>query len=175
MALVETRRRADDRGMGRLVRDIMVTEVVTLRPEDSVSHAISVLIDHDIGGAPVVDDDGRPVGLLSDGDLVVRQGYLHVPSVYSLFLERGQSFPPPSVVQFDIELRKALGATVAEVMDPSPVTCREDESVEDIATRMLDHGVRRLPVVRHGRLVGIVARGDLLRLLAPSSGDPPPA
>jgi CBS domain-containing protein len=127
---------------------------------------VSVLLEHDIGGAPVVDDDNRPVGLLSDGDLVVRQGYLHVPSVYSLFLERGYESPSPSVVQFDIELRKALGSTVGEVMDPNPVTCLEDETIEDIATRMLDCGVRRLPVVREGRLVGIVARGDLLRLLA---------
>ena len=154
----------------RRVRDIMVTDVVTLHPGDSVSHAVSVLLEHDIGGAPVVDDNDRPVGLLSDGDLVVRQSYLHVPSVYSLFLERAHARPSPAVEQFDVELRKALGSTVAEVMDPNPITCLEDESVQVIATRMLDYGVRRVPVVRQGRLVGIVARGDLLRLLASGPG-----
>jgi len=111
------------------------------------------------------------VGLLSDGDLVVRQGHLHLPSVFTLFLECSDEFPPPSLQQFDIELRKALGTTVSELMDPDPPTCFEDETIEDVATRMVDLGVRRLPVVRQGRLVGIVARGDLLKLLVPRPTD----
>jgi CBS domain-containing protein len=93
-----------------------------------------------------------------------------VPSVFALFAEH-RAGAMPSVEVFEIELRKAVGSTVAEVMDPAPATCQEDESVQDIATRMLDLGVRRLPVVRDGQLVGIVARGDLLRLLVPESDE----
>jgi len=79
------------------VRDIMVTEVVTLRPGDSVEAAVALLLDRQVGGVPVVDDDGFLVGLLSDSDLVVRQGHLHVPTIFTLFRERREGFrPPPS-------------------------------------------------------------------------------
>ncbi len=148
-----------------LVRDIMVTSVVALRPDDTIRRAVRVLLDHDLGGVPVVDDSGHLLGLLADDDLLVREGSVHVPSVLSLFLERSTSFPPPSVRLFDMELRKAFGVTVGEVMDGDPATCNEDETVETVATRMHDGRHRRLPVVRDGKLVGIVARRDLLRLL----------
>lgn len=149
----------------------MVTDVVTLGPGDSVVDAVSVLLEHDVGGVPVVDEEHRLMGMLSDSDLLVRQGRLHVPTLFTLFVERGSGFPPPSLQVFESELRKALGSTVGDLMDAAPPTCTEDETVEDVTTRMLDCGVRRLPVVRHGRLVGIVARGDLLRLLASGGGD----
>ena len=151
-----------------LVRDVMVTEVFTLRPEDSVADAVSILLEHDVGGVPVIDGDGMLVGLLSDRDLVVRQGRVHVPTVFSLFFDQSHGFPPPSLEAFATELRKALGSTVAELMDPNPPTSSEDETIEEVATRMVDRGASRLPIVRHGRLVGIIARADLLRMLAPS-------
>ncbi len=158
-----------------LVRDIMVTAVVTLDPGDTVRRAVEVLLHNDVGGAPVVDADGRLVGLLEDDDLLVREGSVHVPSVLSLFLEHSSSFPPPSVRLFDMELRKAFGTTVRELMDGDPATCTEDEAVETVATRMHDGRIRRLPVVRDGLLVGIVARRDLLRLLERHLADGPPA
>lgn len=150
-----------------LVQDIMVSDVVTLTPEDSVERAVSVLLEHNVGGVPVVDGERRVVGLLSDGDLVAREGHIHVPNVYSLFGEAPGGFPWEAWLRFEHELRRVLGSTVAEVMEVDPPTCSEAETVEDVATRLLDLGARRLPVVREGRLVGIVARGDLLRLLAP--------
>ena len=103
----------------------------------------------------------------------IREATLHVPSVLSLFLEHSMSFPPPSVRLFDMELRKAFGTTVAEIMDSDPATCTEDEPVESVATRMHDGGLRRLPVVRDGVVVGIVARRDLLKLLARHLSDGP--
>ncbi len=151
------------------VRDFMVTEVVTLEPGDSIEHAVAVLLDHDVGGAPVVDTQGRLVGLLSDSDLMVRQGRLHVPPVFTLFFERAGllvSSSSSSLRAFERELQKALGSTVGEVMERDPPVCLPSETAEEVATRMLERSARRLPVVDdEGRLVGIVARGDLLRLL----------
>ncbi len=149
----------------RLVKDFMVTAVVTLFPEDRIERAVATLLEHQVGGAPVVDAQGRLVGLLSDRDLLVRQGRIHVPTIFTIFSEHGRGFPPPSLEAFVTALHKALGTTVGEVMDPNPPTCTEEETAEDVATRMLDHDASRLPVVRDGILVGIVARGDLLRLL----------
>jgi CBS domain-containing protein len=151
------------------VRDVMVCKVLTLRPGDSVTCAITLLVEHQLGGAPVVDEDGNLVGLLSDVDIVVRQGRLHFPSAFTLFSERREQFPPPSLSRLELELRKTLGSTVVELMDPNPPVCFEGDSIEDVATRMVELGARRLPVVRGRRLVGILAREDLLRLLIPEA------
>jgi CBS domain-containing protein len=60
-------------------------------------------------------------------------------------------------------MRKAVGATVGEVMSENPETCSDDATVEEVATALHEHDLSRLPVVRDGKLVGIVARGDILR------------
>lgn len=157
-----------------LVRDIMVTDVVTLKPDDTVEQAASRLLERGVGGAPVVDDEGRVLGLLSDSDLVVRHSHLHIPTIFTLFGEVGAGFSRPSLQALDIELRKALGSTVADVMDPYAATCGDEESIEDAATRMAETSASRLPVLREGRLVGVIARGDLVRLLVRTEPDAQP-
>jgi CBS domain-containing protein len=142
----------------------MTTEVVSFRPEDGVEQAMATLVERGIGGGPVVDEEGRLVGVISDDDLIVQGARLHVPTVFTLLSE--VAMWPPSVRHFERELRKAMAATVGEVMSRHVVTCSPDDTVEDVATTLHDRGLRRLPVVEDGRVVGIVARGDVLRALA---------
>ena len=145
------------------VRDVMTTDVITFKPSDSVESAARALAERRLGGAPVVDDGGRVVGLLEDDDLILQEARIHFPTVISLlgaYLEL-----PSSLHRFEHEVRKAVGATVADVMDADPPSCSEDDTLERVATLMHDRGLSRLPVVRDGRLVGIVARGDLVRAL----------
>jgi len=145
------------------VADIMTTEVLTFRPDDPVDDAALRLLERQVGGAPVVDADGRLVGMLEDDDLLVQESRLHLPTAVSLL--GGVLEWPPSVHHFEQELRKAVGATVADVMDPERASCSESDTVEDAATRLHDERRRRLPVVRDGKVVGIVARGDILRAM----------
>lgn len=147
------------------VRDVMTTEVVTLRPDDPVEAAAAVLVDHDIGGAPVIDEHRAVVGMLADDHLVMRQTRLHVPTALLILLELRQQWPPPSVTRFQAEIGQALATTVGQAMEPDPPTCGPDDSIEDAATLLHVTEQRRLPVVHEGRLVGIVTRSDLLRLL----------
>jgi CBS domain-containing protein len=149
-----------------LVRQVMTTEVVTFAPEETVEAATRRLLDRDVDGAPVVDAEGRVIGMLSSDDLLVQETQLHYPTVFSLFgayLEL-----PSSHRKFEEELRRAVAAVVRDVMATEPVTCAPDDTLERVATLMHERKVSRLPVVDAGRLVGIVARGDLLRaLIAP--------
>ena len=145
------------------VADIMTTDVVTLRPEDPVDEAARKLIEGNVGGCPVVDAQGRLVGLLEDDDLLVQETRLHLPTAISIL--GGVLEWPPSVHHFEQELRKAVGATVSDVMGREVASCSEDDTVEDAATRLHDEHRRRLPVVREGRVVGVVARGDILRAM----------
>ena len=150
-----------------LVRSVMTTDVVTFTPEESVQDAIRRLVEREVDAGPVLDADGHLVGMLSSSDLLVQETKLHYPTVVSLFgayLEL-----PSSHRRFEEDLRRAVGATVADVMATDPVSCAEDDTLERAATLMHDHGVSRLPVTNDGRLVGIIARGDILRAVMGAS------
>lgn len=153
-----------------LVRQVMTTDVLTFHPEDSVESAARRLTERRLGGAPVVDDDGRVVGLLEDDDLIVQEVRLHFPTVISVF--GGYLELPSSLAHFESDLRKAVGATVADVMDPDAPTCGPDDTLETVATRLHDSESSRLAVVDdEGRLIGIVSRGDLVRAIVGDGGD----
>ncbi len=162
-----------------LVRQVMTTDVLTFRPTDTVETAAKALSERRLGGAPVVDEEGRLVGLIEDDDLIVQEARIHFPTVVSVlgaYLEL-----PSSASRMETELRKAVGTSVGDVMDPEPPTCSPDDSLETVATLLHERTASRLPVVEDGRLVGIVSRGDLVRDIAGyfSEGDaaaasPPP-
>ena len=152
-----------------LVREVMtkVPDVLTFGAGDRIEDAARALADRRLGGAPVLDDAGRVIGLLSDDDLIVQEARLHAPTVITVL---GAYIPLPGQQHdFEEELRKAAGATVGDVMDDDPEVCREDDTLEHVATALHDRDLSRLPVVDGaGTLVGIVSRGDLVRaLLAP--------
>lgn len=143
------------------VRRVMTTDVVSFSPDEPVGDAVKRLVEREVDGGPVVDAEGEVVGMLTAGDLLVQETRLHYPTVVSLFgayLEL-----PSSHRHFEEDLRRAVGSTVGEVMSDQVVTCAEDDTLERAATLMHEHRVSRLPVTREGRLVGLVARGDILR------------
>ena len=143
------------------VREVMTTSVLTFKRDDKVQNAAEAMSARSIGGAPVVDDENQVVGMLRDDDLIVSDVRLHLPTVISVlgaYLEL-----PSSAHRFDEEVRKAVGATVGDVMTPNPETCSPDQTVEEVATLFHEHNVSRVPVVDDGKLVGIVSRGDILK------------
>ena len=150
------------------VRDVMTTDVLTFSPDEPVQEASRRLVERGVDGAPVVDADGRVVGMLTTDDLLVQETRLHYPTVISLFgayLEL-----PSSHRRFEEDLRRAVAATVQDVMHADPVSCGPDDTLERVATVMHEERLGRLPVVEDGRLVGIVARGDILRAIMASPG-----
>lgn len=143
------------------VREVMTTDVLTFGADDTVQDAYRRLVERGVDGAPVVDADGQVVGMLSTGDLLVQETQLHYPTVVSLFgayLEL-----PSSHRRFEEDLRRAVGADVGDVMSKHVEACAPDDTLERAATLMHEHDVSRLPVTEGGRLVGIIARGDILR------------
>jgi CBS domain-containing protein len=141
----------------------MTTDVVTFGPDDTVESAARLLSERHLGGAPVIDAEGRVLGLLEDDDLIVQDAKLHFPTVISVlgaYIEL-----PSSQRHFEEDLRRAVGATVVDVMDATAPTCGEDDTLEQVATVMHDRNLSRLPVVRAGKLVGIISRGDIVRAL----------
>ncbi len=147
-----------------LVRDVMTRDVVTLRPDQSVTDAADRLAERGVGAMPVLDESGRLVGLLRDDDLVASAARVHVPTFIN-FLGLGVPFPG-EMKHLERELKKIAGANVRDVMDAEPATIAPDATLEDVATLMHDRGANSVPVVENGKVVGIVARADIVRYIA---------
>ena len=148
------------------LRSVMTTDVVTVTADQTLASAADVLADRGIGAAPVVDGEGRAVGLLRDEDLLSTEARLHLPTTIAIL---GVNFTlPGEVARYDEELRKAIASTVGEVMEQEFPQLPPDASLEDAATLMHQADVTHVVVVDDGRAVGIVARGDLIRHLARS-------
>jgi CBS domain-containing protein len=149
-----------------LVRDIMDSNPATVRPDASVEEVVKALREHELPGVPVVDDDGRLVGIITEADLVLpdEKGDLHLPHYIDLF--GGTIFLEP-LSHFESSLRKAFASTAADLMTADPDTVRPDTPVQEAARLIHETGHNRLPVVdEDGRLVGVVTRVDLLGALA---------
>ncbi|MEX0658786.1 MAG: CBS domain-containing protein [Egibacteraceae bacterium] len=143
------------------VTQIMTTDLVTVAVDTSVEEAVALLSRRGISGAPVVDSEGRLVGLLDDDDLIVSEARLHGPTVVEIL---GAYFPLPGERhRFDEDVRHALGGTVGELMDDDPPWVGPEATVEDVATLIVARHLSRVPVVdEHRRVVGIVTRSDLV-------------
>jgi CBS domain-containing protein len=147
------------------VREVMTTKVVTLTPDQPFEQAADTLAEHSIGAAPVVDADGKVVGLLRDEDLIVSEANLHVPTWFNFL---GAEFPlPGEQKRFESELKRMTAANVEDLMTTEFRTCTPDDTLGDVAAAMHDADVTHMPVIdADGKLVGIIARGDLVRRVA---------
>jgi CBS domain-containing protein len=150
--------------MALTVRDIMDAEPVTVSPTDDVETVVRILRGHELPGVPVVNEGGRCVGIVTEADLVLadEQGDLHIPHYIELF--GGVVFLEP-LHRFEERLKKAFASTVADLMTEDPVTIEPDASVAEAGRLIVRRGHNRLPVVEHGRLVGVVTRVDVLEAL----------
>jgi CBS domain-containing protein len=147
------------------VRDIMDDELPTVGPHDSVEHVIHLLREYDVPGVAVVNEGGRCIGVVTEDDLVIpdEEGDLHLPHMISLF--GGVVFLEP-LSRFEDRLRRAIAADVEHMMTPDPITVDADAEVRQAARIMSEKRKNRLPVVEHGRYVGMVSRADVLEALS---------
>jgi len=145
------------------VRDIMITPVITVKPDTTVRELADILAQNKISGVPVVDDQDRVLGMVSEADVIVQDADLHFP-YYIQFLE-GVIYLQ-SVHKFEERFRKAFGSKVSEIMTEDVISVSPDHTVREVATLMADRDVNRVPVTEDGRLLGIVTRGDIVRAIA---------
>jgi CBS domain-containing protein len=150
--------------MALTVRDIMDTDVPVVTVVDSVEQVIRVLRENELPGVPVVNEGGRCVGIITEADLVLagEDEELHLPHYVQLF---GGIVFLESMSHFEERLRKAFASTAEDMMTPDPVTIEPDATVREAARLIARKHHNRLPVVEHGRLVGVVTRVDVLDAL----------
>ncbi len=147
------------------VKDIMTQKVITLMPEMGIVHAAKVLMENHINGAPVVDGEGRLVGILCRDDLISQQKKLPVPS---FFVVLDGIIPMSSPRHMEKEFDKIAATNVEHAMTTKPITVTPETDIELVASLMVDKKIHTLPVVDSaGALVGIVGKEDVLKLLIP--------
>jgi CBS domain-containing protein len=147
------------------VKDFMTAHPITISPSASVEAAVKTMEEHQITGLPVVDEGNRVVGILSEGDLLIRESPMK-PPLYMTLLGSIIYFESPT--QFHQHIKKSLGMLVQDVMTAKPITISPEASLSDAAQVMLEKRVNRLPVIdTEQKLVGIITRHDLVSALKP--------
>jgi len=141
-------------------KDIMTKDVITVKAATTIEELSRTLIEHKISGAPVVDDSGNLIGIVTENDLISQNRRLHIPTVMRLFDSFIMLESPGKIEK---EIKKMAATTVDEICVKKVVTVSEDASSEDIATIMAEKKVHLIPVVEGKKIIGILGKADLIK------------
>jgi CBS domain-containing protein len=145
--------------------EIMAREVPTVRPEEDARTAIDLLSKSDLGAIPVVDDENKVVGIVSESDLILseEESDLHLPHYLNIM---GGIVFVGSMKGFEERLEKAFATKVSELMTADPIVCHDYESADRVAKKIAEKHHNHLPVIdADGYLAGMVTRADVLAAL----------
>ena len=150
--------------MAKSVRDIMAPNPPTVGPEEPVDEVLRMMAQGDEDVVLVVNDGHRCVGIITDTDLVIgeEEGEINIPHYVEIM--GGVVFLEP-LRKFEEKIRKAVASRARDLMTEDPVTVDADASAHDAARAIVSSHHNHLPVVEHGRLVGLVTRADVLAAL----------
>lgn len=149
--------------MTKTVAEVMTPNPIAVNPQTPLQEAIKLLAEKKISNLPVVNDSGKLVGTLSDTDLMWQEAGIEPPP-YFMFLDSVIYLQNPA--RHEKEIHKALGQTVAEVMSDKPITITGDRSLRQAAHLMNEKKIGCLIVVEDERAIGIITRGDIIRVMA---------
>jgi CBS domain-containing protein len=156
-----------------LASDIMTRDVAVVHPDTTLLAAVKLMASRRISGMPVVDEHGTLMGMMSEGDVLAwHEGFSEREARWFDLLAEGFDLAEDFLRQVQEQRRK-----VKTLMSSNPITVTETTPARQIASLMHTHGIKRVPVMRNGKLVGIVTRTDLVRALAQKLSEresPPP-
>lgn len=138
-------------------KDIMTKNVIKVKPDTAIIEVIDLLVEHAISGVPVVDDENKVVGVITEYDLIFKE---KLPINPFLMYHYGEY----DLKEVPEEQKKALcDINVGDVMTPEVICVDEDTPAKDIVRLMVEKKVKRVPVTKNGELSGIIARRDVLK------------
>jgi CBS domain-containing protein len=143
--------------------DIMKKEVISVHPEMPVDKLGRFFIEHDISGAPVLDAQGQLVGIVTEYDLISQSKKFHIPSMLRIF---DAIIPLKGSEAIEKEIQRMAASQVSDICTTDVTTIGEDTPLEEIATIMAEKHITLLPVVRDGKVIGVVGKHEVIRGVA---------
>ena len=143
--------------------DIMTRDVVTVKKDQLISDLSKLFLENHFNGVPVLDEGGKVVGVVTQGDLIEQNKKLHIPTVIALFdavlfLE--------SEKKFEDDVKKLTGSKIEDIYHKNSVTVSPDTELSEITTMMAEKDIHTLPVLNGDKLVGIIGKRDIIRAMA---------
>ncbi len=143
-----------------IIGDIMTTDVITVKAEDSIQHVTKLIKENRISGLPVVDDEDHVIGMITEHDIVARCQTLEIP-LYFNFLE-GEVFGDCTKnLQQQVEKMKCFKAK--DVMKEDPVVVSFDQDVKEVSQIMKNKEINLMPIVKDEKLVGVITQKDIFK------------
>ncbi len=147
----------------KTARDIMTQDVITVNKNQPISDLSKLFIENHFNGVPVLDDEGKVIGVVTQGDLIEQNKNLHIPTVIALFdavlfLE--------SEKKFEDDVKKLTGSKIEDIYHKNPIAVSLDTDLNEITTLMAEKDVHTLPVLDGNKLVGIIGKRDVIRAMA---------
>lgn len=143
-------------------KQIMTRKIISVSLDLDVSELAALFWKNRIGGAPVVDESGKLLGIVTESDLIDQSKKVHIPTIMTIldsmiFLE--------NPAKLDKEIKKMTGSKVRDIYSTDVVTVTEDTPMSELATIMADRRMHTLPVVDGEKLVGVIGKADIIRNL----------
>ncbi len=148
------------------VKDLMSTKVFTVKKDTTVEEIAHMLTENKISGVPVVDDEYRVIGIVTQKDLLYKEIEPRFPAVVEIL---GGLIFLKGVKHYQEELKKLVATKAEDIMTKKVVTVSEDDEIEKVAELMVERDINRLPVIKGGKLSGIIGRADVVRYIAGGS------
>ena len=143
-------------------KDIMTSEVITVRQDTPIKDLAEILWKNRISGVPVLDEAGKIVSVVTESDLIDQTKKVHIPTMISLldsviFLESSK--------KTEQEIRKMSGNSAGDISSSEFITVTEETGLDEIATIMSEKNLHTLPVIQDDKLVGVIGKSDIIRSL----------
>lgn len=143
-------------------RDIMTKEVVTVTTKTSLKELATIFVETRHSNIPVIGQEGELVGVISETDLIEQQKPLHIPTVMAIL---DGVFYLNSEKRFKEQVDRVTATMVGELYKQDPVSCSPEATIREMAGLMSQHKVHLLPVLEAGKMIGVVARLDMIRVM----------
>jgi CBS-domain-containing membrane protein len=139
-------------------KDIMTKDVITVRPDTTIEELARILMKNQISGAPVVDAQERLIGVVTENDLISKNSRLHIPTILRLF----DAYIPLGTSKLESDIKRMTASTVQDICSKEVITVDSEASADYIATLMTERKIHLLPVLKEGKLEGIIGKKDLI-------------
>ena len=146
-----------------LARDIMNKYVIIIQEDSSIEETARILTENNISGAPVVNKDGKIVGMVTEEDLLHQDTNPRAPAFLSIL---GAFIYIEGIDRYREDFKKLAATITSEIMTKDLITVSGDVEIEYVAELMVKHGIKRVPVVENDIIIGIISRADIIKTMA---------